>query len=137
MEMADEQVRQLWQEQLDDYQAILRFAHEETSALKAENFEALHHTQGQREYLAQRIQARDKALGVDGEAVQFPSHEVLKEITATIEAVVRLDSSNKQQLEAEHAGISNSLLRLREGRAALSQYKPSQEHLPKFLNRTV
>ncbi|MCZ6875328.1 MAG: hypothetical protein O7G88_17685, partial [bacterium] len=65
------------------------------------------------------------------------SQQMLIEITAVIEAVLRLDNDNMKRLKAELTEISNSLLKLKEGRTVLGQYKPARERLPQFVNRKV
>jgi hypothetical protein len=134
---AAETIRQLWEDQVADYRAILGLAQEQTKALIAAQFEALHLTQLQREHLAQRILERDLVIRAYGDALQIIPQEVLEEITVTIEAVQRLDSRNKQRLEAEHEAVAGLVQKLKKERIALHQYKPCNERLPQFLNRTV
>jgi hypothetical protein len=134
---AAETIRQLWEDQVADYRAILGLVQEQTKALIAAQFEALHLTQLQREHLAQRILERDLVIRAYGDALQIIPQEVLEEITVTIEAVQRLDSRNKQRLEAEHEAVAGLVQKLKKERIALHQYKPCNERLPQFLNRTV
>lgn len=134
---AEEKIRQIWEDQVADYRAILRLAQEETKTLTAAQFETLHHTQLQRQRLTQRILERDLVLRAYGDAFRIVPQEVLEEITVTIEAVQMLDSRNIQRLEAEHEAVAGLVQKLKKERIALHQYKPCYERLPQFLNRTV
>lgn len=132
-----EEVCSLWEDQLADYRAILRLAQEETRAFAAERFDALLQLQAQREHLAQCILERAHTIGAHGTRPQAPPQHVLAEITATIEAVLALDTSHKRLLEAERDAVANLLRRLTQGRTVLRQYTPRRESLPELLNRTV
>jgi hypothetical protein len=124
-------------EQLADYQAMLRLAQEEASALTAQRFEALHHTQTQRERLAQHILAREQRLQPIG-TVQAPSLQtLLADIAATIEAIMTLDQQHQCRIEAQRDTVAILLQQLKQGRTVLHQYRPRQENLPHFLNCTV
>jgi hypothetical protein len=132
-----EDVHRIWEEQLGDYRAILRLAESETRNLAGERFEILLDSHTQRQCLAQRILERDLFIRTYGDALQIIPQEVLEEITVTIEAVQMLDSRNKQRLEAEHEAVADLVQKLKKERIALHQYKPCNERLPQFLNRTV
>jgi hypothetical protein len=132
-----EELQRLLTEQLADYQAMLHVAQEEALALTTQHFEALHHTQAQRERLTQHILAREQTLQTIG-TVQQPSFQtILADITTTIEAILTLDQQHQCLIKAERDAVTILLLQLQQGRTVLHQYRPQQDNLPQFLNRTV
>jgi hypothetical protein len=132
-----EELHRLLVEQLADYQAMLHLAQEEALTLAAQRFEALHHTQAQRERLAQHILARQQTLPPIGTAQQPFLQTVLADIAATIEAILTLDQQHQCRIEAERDAVAILLQQLQQGRTVLHQYRPWQENLPHFLNRTI
>jgi hypothetical protein len=132
-----EELHRLLAEQLADYQAMLHLAQEEALALTTQRFEALHYTQAQRERLAQHILDREQTLQTIGTVRQPFFQTVLADIAATIEAILTLDQQHQCLLEAERDAVAILLQELKQGRTVLHQYRPRQENLPHFLNRTV
>ena len=119
-----EELQRLLAEQLADYQAILYLAQEEALALTTQRFEALHHTQAQREHLAQHILAREQTLQTLGTVQQPFSQTLLADIAATIEAILTLDQQHQCLIEAQRDAIAILLQQLQQGRQSRFGARP-------------